>query len=107
MQSFDATVCDASRDLRPHSVNPLQALAMYNGSFVAEEARHFAERLQQLAGPSQQHQIDLAFRIALGREPATDEVEQMQRFMEASAVEERLPGLCRILLNSSEFCYLK
>ncbi len=107
MQSFDATVCDASRDLRWTSVTPLQALAMYNGAFASEEAQHFALRLQQDAGASETAQIQLAYRIALGREPAADEVERMRQLMEASEPNERLAGLCRVLLNSSEFAYLK
>ena len=107
MQSFDATVCDASRDLRWTSVTPLQALAMYNGAFASEEAQHFALRLQQDAGASETAQIQLAYRIALGREPAADEVERMRLLMEASEPNERLAGLCRVLLNSSEFAYLK
>ncbi|MEQ1826547.1 MAG: DUF1549 and DUF1553 domain-containing protein [Pirellula sp.] len=107
MQSFDATVCDASRDMRRNSVTPLQALAMYNGTFASDEARHFALRLQQDAGESESDQVQLAFRIALGREPVSDEVERMRLLMEASEPNERLAGLCRVLLNSSEFAYLK
>lgn len=107
MQTFDATVCDASRDVRQNSVTPLQALAMYNGAFVAEEARYFAERVQQHTGTSQRAQIELAFRLSICREPSIDEIERLDQMMGASASEERLPGLCRVLLNSSEFVYLK
>lgn len=107
LQTFDASVCDASRDLRRHSVTPLQALAMYNGAFAAEEARHFAARLQQEAGESEKAQMELAFRLAFGRSHAPDEIERLQQLMEASEPRERLPGLCRVLLNSSEFAYLK
>ena len=44
IQTFDALVCDESKPLRHASVTPLQALAMYNGEFVNEEARYFAAR---------------------------------------------------------------
>jgi Protein of unknown function (DUF1553)/Protein of unknown function (DUF1549) len=107
MQTFDAIVCDAARDVRQNSVTPLQALAMYNGSLVSEEARHFADRVQQQAGTSEEGQIELAFRLALCRSPTRDEVERMSQLIDASTTSERLPALCRVLLNSSEFVYLK
>ncbi len=107
MQSFDATVCDASRDLRRNSVTPLQALAMYNGAFASEEARHFAARLAGEAGNSESAQLDLAFRISLIRTPTPEEVKRLEQLMAASQPEERLPALCRVLINSSEFAYLK
>ena len=107
MQSFDASVCDAARDVRRNSVTPLQALAMYNGAFVSEEARHFAARVNEQAGESEKEQIELAFRLALCRSPTADEVDRMRELMKSSVPEQRLPGLCRVLLNSSEFVYLR
>ncbi len=107
MQTFDAVVCDAARDVRQNSVTSLQALAMYNGGFVSEEARHFADRIREQVGSSDLAQIELAFRLAICRAPAADEVQRLRQLMDASSPEERLPGVCRVLLNSSEFVYLK
>lgn len=107
MQTFDAVVCDASRDRRQHSVTPLQALAMYNGGFVSEEARQFAARLRLEAGNSPNAQIDMAFRIALGRSPAPAEAQRLRSLIESSAPDEGLAALCRVLLNSSEFISLE
>jgi len=107
LQTFDAVVCDASRDRRQHSVTPLQALAMYNGAFVSEEARHLAARVEREAGPARDAQIRLAFRLALGRAPLPDETERLQNLMAASEPGEGLPGLCRVLFNSNEFIYLE
>ena len=107
LQSFDATVCDASLDERRHSITPLQALAMYNGPFVSQEARQFADLVGQHVGTSLDTQIDFAFRRALGRAPAQGEVQHMRQLMANSAPGEELPGLCRVLFNSSEFVYLQ
>ncbi len=107
MQTFDAVVCDASRDRRQHSVTPLQALAMYNGGFVSEEARQFAARLRQQAGNSPEAQIDMAFRIALGRSPAPAEVQRLRSLVESSAPDEGPAALCRVVLNSNEFISLE
>jgi hypothetical protein len=105
MQSFDALVCDESRPRRRHSVTPLQALAMYNGKFVHEEANHFAARVRKEATNNHiTDQIELAFQIAFARPPSSDEVAELQSF--AGSVEAGLVGVCRILLNSNEFIYV-
>ncbi len=107
LQSFDATVCDASRDVRRHSVTPLQALAMYNGKFASEEARHFAELISRQAVTSVDDQIKLAFQRALCRNAEPDEVQRMRALMDNSSPGEALPALCRVLFNTSEFIYLQ
>ena len=108
MQTFDSVVCDASRDRRQVSVTPLQALAMYNGRFANEEATHFAARVRKDAGESPVAQIQLAFKIALGREPAPDESERMQALMASSAAgSDALAAVCRVLLNANEFVYVE
>ena len=107
MQVFDASVCDASRDVRQHSITPLQALAMYNGAFASEEARHFAARVQQQKGAAIDAQIDWAFRIALSRPPDPEELTHLMQLAQASSPEERVPGICRVLLNSSEFATIQ
>ncbi len=107
LQSFDATVCDASRDMRRHSITPLQALAMYNGQFVSQEARQFADLIRQQVGPNVESQIQSAFRRALGRAAEKEEVQRMTHLMGNSSLGEELPGLCRVLLNASEFIYLQ
>ncbi len=108
MQTFDSVVCDASRDRRQVSVTPLQALAMYNGRFANEEATHFAARVRKDAGESPVAQIQLAFKIALGREPAPDESERMQALMASSAAgSDGLAAACRVLLNANEFVYVE
>jgi len=107
LQAFDSLVCDASRDRRQQSVTPLQALAMYNGAFVAEEARQFAARVRREAGEAVEAQLDLAFRIALGRGPAPEEGARLLELLRSSGGDEGLAAVCRVLLNSNEFAYLE
>ena len=107
MQVFDSLVCDESRPRRRTSVTPLQALAMYNGEFVNEEATHFASRVYQQAGEDPERQIEHAFSLALSRKPTNAETVKMLEFLRTyKPPEQALVGLCRILYNSNEFVYI-
>ena len=107
LQTFDSVVCDGTRDRRQASVTPLQALAMYNGRFANEEATHFAARVRQEAGDSLATQIQLAFKIALGREAAPDESDRMRALVSSSPIGDGLAAVCRVLLNANEFVYVE
>jgi hypothetical protein len=107
MQAFDSLVCEESRPRRRTSVTPLQALALYNGAFVNEEASHFANRVREKAGDDPRQQIARAFLLALSRKPTDVEAEKMLEFLNTHELPERaLVGLCRILYNSNEFVYV-
>ena len=108
LETFDAPVCNASRDHRRNSVTPLQALAMYDGEFLNEEAKYFSERvlkgnnMTDLAGP-----VRRAFQFALARNPSAEEMKKVKQFLHSvGSREESLLALCRVLLNSSEFIYV-
>ncbi len=102
LQSFDALVCDESRPRRRHSVTPLQALAMYNGRFVHEEAKQFATRVYTEAGADLASQIDYAFQLTLGRPANEAELAEMLPL----ADDGRIDGVCRVLLNCNEFVFV-
>ena len=106
METFDAPVPNASCARRETSVSVLQALTMYDGEFVNEEARHFAERVRRQSGPGPASRIQHAFRIALGRDPRPDETAQARRLLEEARSSDGLTALCRVLLNSNEFVYV-
>jgi len=78
-----------------------QALTLFNGGFVNEQARHFAARLKREAGSDARAQITLAWRLALCREPTTSELARMKTFLAAEPLEQ----LCRVILNLNEFVY--
>ena len=106
METFDAPVPNASCARRETSVSVLQALTMYDGEFVNEEARHFAERIKREGGAGATSRVRQAFRIALGRDPRPEETAQARRLLEESPSGDGLTALCRVLLNSNEFVYV-
>ena len=78
-----------------------QALSLFNGEFVNQQAGHFAARLKREAGHDPAEQITLAWRLALCRRPSANELSQMQTFLQT----ESLGQLCRVILNLNEFVY--
>lgn len=101
MEALD--FCDTARTSarRLNTAVAPQALQLFNGDFVNRQARHLAARLRREAGHSPPAQIDLAYRLALARPPATGESARMQAFLQTSTLEE----LCRVVLNLNEFAY--
>jgi hypothetical protein len=78
-----------------------QALSLFNGDFVNQQAKHFAARLKREAGDDTKKQITLAWKLALCREPTMDELAKMRAFLR----EEPLEQACRVILNLNEFVY--
>ncbi|MDX1981240.1 MAG: PSD1 and planctomycete cytochrome C domain-containing protein [Bryobacteraceae bacterium] len=101
MESLD--LCDTARTAAKRlttSVAP-QALQLFNGDFVNRQARHFARRVREEAGPDPTAQVDRAYRLALARRPTAAERATMTVFLGNSTLEE----LCRVILNLNEFAY--
>ena len=104
---FDAPVFNTSCDRRRISITPLQALSMFDGQFVNEEASHFAQRVRQEAKAEPNEQIHRAFQLAFSRSPRPAEIQQAQAFFtSAASQQEALVGLCRVLLNTNELLYI-
>jgi hypothetical protein len=82
-----------------------QALTLFNGEFVNEQARQFAMRLEREAGREPRKQIDLAYRLALCRPPTKTEMATMMQFCGEHPDREGLPQVCRVILNLNEFAY--
>ncbi|MBE7493622.1 MAG: DUF1553 domain-containing protein [Verrucomicrobiaceae bacterium] len=78
-----------------------QALTLFNGDFVNQQAKHFATRLKREAGDDPTKQISHAWRLALCREPSSDELAKMRAFLQNESLEQ----LCRVILNLNEFVY--
>ena len=62
-------LCDTVHSSPQRNVTTVapQALTLFNGDFVNEQARHFAARLRKEAGENPKRQITHAYRLALGR----------------------------------------
>jgi hypothetical protein len=108
---FDQADTDNSCPVRFATVQPTQALVLWNGDFANAQARRFADRL--LAAPG-----DLRARLALGLELATQRPAQatdVDRLL-ALAADLRtsfgrsealaLQRCCLVLLNANAFAYL-
>jgi cytochrome c553 len=78
-----------------------QALSLFNGEFVNQQARHFAARLKQEAGNNPEQQLTLAWKLALCRAPSRTELDKMRTFLQDQPLEQA----CRVILNLNEFVY--
>ena len=80
-------VCDTTQSAERRSVTSIapQALTLFNGDFVMQQARHFAARLEREAGASRDKQIELAYRLALCRPPKPLELSAMKTYLDREA----------------------
>jgi hypothetical protein len=106
LAALDAPVFSSPSEQRAVSTTPLQALLLLNGRLVNDEAAHFARRVAELAGADAAAQVRVAYELALTRSPTGDELHDALEFFAAEPADERLPGLCRVLLNLNEFVYV-
>lgn len=101
MQVFDWPNLSESAGARLVSTVPTQSLTLMNNEFVVRQAGLFADRVRKEAGDNQAKQIDLAYRIALTRPPAKQEITVAADLMKTGS----LVDLTNVRLNVSEFLY--
>ena len=118
MLSFDMPIPFSAFGARNSSNVPAQSLTMLNDSFIAEQARHWAEHLV-----NQQH-LELKDRIvhiylkAFARLPDSNELLEAESFLNTEAEESGLQpeevmdsveiwaAYCHVIFNQKEFIYL-
>jgi mono/diheme cytochrome c family protein len=103
---LDALDCPAPSVTMPKrraTMTPLQALALMNDGFVLRQAERLARRVRQAAGADPNAQVLLAYRLAFGRAPEDDEGAAAARLVQ----EHGLDSACWVLLNASEFLYVR
>ena len=100
--AFDFPDAGQMRPTRTQSITPMQALNLFNSTFMTRQAQFFAERIQSMPENTTASQTRNAFLIALSRPPTANE----QITMEELVKEQGLMQLCRILMNTSEFLYV-
>jgi hypothetical protein len=119
-------LCDTTKSSarRPVTSVAPQALTLFNGRFVNEQAEQFAKRLERDAGDDPLRQIDRAWALAVARLPTAAERTSMAEFLAAEAARLKAeaagtassltgssPGhlalaqLCRVVFNLNEFAY--
>ena len=101
MDALDCPAGDQLTPVRNTSVTVQQALALWNNAFVARQAEHFANRLEQQSKDLDK-QVVFAFELALTRPARADESQEFAAY----ARKHGLASACRVLLNSNEFIFL-
>jgi hypothetical protein len=103
LDSLDCPDPSVKAPRRAVTTTPLQALGLMNNSFVLRQARHFAERVAREAGGDPAARVALAYRLAFGRVPTATEKERAVAHVREHGIE----SLCWVLLNASEFLYIR
>jgi len=103
LESFDCPDPSTKTPRRSVTTTPLQALELMNNSFIQRQARLLAERVKTEAVGNGEAQIGHAYRLALGREPTPREKDRAAALVKDHGLE----NLCWVLLNSSEFLYVR
>ncbi len=105
-------LCDTTRTSARRTVTTVapQALILFNGAFVNNQARHFARRLEREAGDDPIRQIEHAYRLALCRSAGERERAALLGFLKARQGEGMSPAearvqMCRVILNLNELVY--
>jgi hypothetical protein len=103
LDTFDCPDPSVKTPRRGVTTTPLQALALMNNAFVQRQAGHLAARAAREAGGDPAGAVRLAHRLTLGREPTPQETRRAL----AAARERSLTNVCWVLLNSTEFLYVR
>jgi hypothetical protein len=121
-------LCDTVHSSPQRTVTTVapQALTLFNGAFVNDQARHLAARLKREAGDDPPEQIELAYQLALCRPPTQAESTALLEFLNTegkrrqqenaasngASTEDVIPSkamameqACRVILNLNEFAY--
>jgi hypothetical protein len=103
LTAFDQPDTITSCPVRPVSTHALQALTLFNSSFMQEVSQAFAARLEQTCGANRTCQIDQAWQLALSRRARSQESRLAREFFQSGGT---LPDFCLALFNRNEFLYV-
>lgn len=113
MELMDLPDTTTACEQRNISTIPTQSLTLMNSEFMQEQAKLFAERLRRESGTDPAAQISLAYRLAIGRAPSSDELDQGLKFLQhrlastnATEANQALSAFCLVLYNLNEFFYI-
>jgi hypothetical protein len=107
LAAFDAPSREECTADRLQSNSPQQALALLNDPTFVEAAKALAARLEkELPEGSETEKINRAYLLALSREAAPAEIENLQAFLAKLRKEDKevdpMEQLCRVVLNLHE-----
>ncbi len=85
------------------TTTPLQALGLMNSGFVQRQADQLARRALTMAANKPDESITWLWRLTLGRSPNAEESQMARRTFQ----ERGLPHVAWVLLNTTEFVYVR
>jgi len=100
---FDLADLNVSFGARNVSTVPTQALTLMNNEFVLRQAQLFADRLKKEAGDDVTKQVNLAYKLALTRQPTAKELSVATDMVGTGS----LVDFTDVMLNLSEFLYTR
>jgi hypothetical protein len=103
LDAFDCPDPSVKTPARAVTTTPLQALGLMNNSFVLRQARFLAARVRREAQNDLSEQVKLAYRLTLGRKPTGREQIRTMPLGKEHGIE----TVCWVLLNASEFLYIR
>jgi mono/diheme cytochrome c family protein len=103
LDTLDCPAPSVTMPKRRTTTTPLQALALMNDVFVLRQAERLAQRLQRTAGVDPNVQVTLAYRLAFGRMPDAEEKAATAKLVREYGLE----SACWVLLNATEFLYVR
>jgi hypothetical protein len=111
MELFDAPTTTDSCPLRLQSTVPTQALVLMNDDFVEDQARYLSERATREMGDAVNKIVVRLFSIVMSHFPSEAHLQQALDFVKQRETQSdrttALADLAHVLLNSSEFVYIK
>ena len=108
IEVFDGANMSEVCSRRSATVVPTQAFTLLNSEFTNSEAKHFAERVIEMAGPDRDKQIEKAFLSDAWAAAIGARTEQKRRICSRQRrPQEALTRLGVVLFNLNEFIYLE
>jgi hypothetical protein len=105
LDAFDAQDGRESCSRREETVTAPQALWLMNDPLANQAAKDFGQRLVTLAKDNLSLRIQLGFRMALGREPDSRELQLAHDYMKPHPDDS--DKLAWMLINLDEFIYIR
>jgi hypothetical protein len=112
LSNFDFPDPDVSCEARFITTQPGQALGMLNSDFLHAQSEELAKRLQAEHPDHLDQQIQLAYRLAFGRQATLDEVQRAKSLIEELQSKHQLTPdkalsfFCLFVYNLNEFSYI-
>jgi hypothetical protein len=105
LEVFDAEDGQAPCPRRNHTVTAPQVLLMLNSELTREASKKLARRLRSATGGDPSAAVEEGYKIALNRSPSGAERDYAITYLSGGA--ERLEGFAWMLLNLTEFIFVK